>query len=158
MPVSHERLAWLAGVLDSDGSIGMTQNSAGSYVVQVQVTNTDHRLLDRVRGVYAGLGVKHRIGLLTNGATNVKHARALNICVGKFDQVLLLLEVVGPFMVSKFDRAALAAEFCRLRIAAMAKSRGANAVPYGPREHEIFAEMKKLQKAYKVYGGAYADG
>jgi hypothetical protein len=146
-----KRLAWLAGVMDSDGSVGISLSGRGVYVVQVQITNTDHRLLDRARGVYEALGVRYRVGLLTNGTKNAKHARALNLCVGRFEDVVKLLAAIGPFMVSKFDRAALAAEFCRLRISAKCG-------PYGAREHEIYAQMKHMQTAYKVYGGENADG
>ena len=149
---SIARLAWLAGVLDADGSLGISLSGRGVYVVQVQITNTDHRLLDRARAIYEGLGLSYRIGRLSNGQKNAKHAHALNLVVGKFSSVLILLDAVGPFMISKFDRAVLLADFCRLRVAANANGRGVNALPYGQREHDLYRQAKEMQRAYKVYG------
>src|SRR5262245_11706197 len=153
--VANTTLAWLAGVLDADGSIGLASNKFSTYLPQVQLTNTDHRMLDRVRSIYEALGVNYRIGLLKHGLHRENHAMARNPCVGKQAAVHLLLERVGPWLLNQFDREVLLSEFCRLRIAATKGGKGSNAEPYGEREHQIYLAMKSLQTSYKVYGESY---
>jgi len=47
-------LAWAAGVVDGEGSIGAYTNGASAYVLSLQVGNTDFRMVSKLHDMFGG--------------------------------------------------------------------------------------------------------
>lgn len=60
MKCSSEDLAWLAGILDGEGSVCLYKNK-GHYISNVVVTNTDDDILTEVERILQSLSILYRI-------------------------------------------------------------------------------------------------
>ena len=148
-------LAWLAGFIDADGSVAMRGHATcTSMAAVVQVAGTDPRARDRVISIYTEAGIKFSLadvktdvrGLL-KGREN--HARAWNVSVSRREDTHRLLTLIRPYLVCKQDRADLIIEFLSNRM--HETGRGRSAKPYRDRDHDIYREVKRLQKSFKEY-------
>ena len=62
MRCSPEELAWLAGILDGEGSICLYKQSAGGYLISnIQITNSDDAILAEVERILQALSILYRI-------------------------------------------------------------------------------------------------
>lgn len=52
IPSEDVSLAWLAGIVDGEGSIGIYKTNQNSRVINLSVVNTDQRILTRVEEIY----------------------------------------------------------------------------------------------------------
>lgn len=140
-------LAWLAGVIDSDGNIGFeTRSKAGANVTpRVVVTNTDQLLIDNCTRIYADLGITYYCKKRKRNS-NDGHIRkpCYDLQVHRLREIKLLLDAVTPYLVNKKQRALLSLEYCNVRIEKRdAVTRNADA-PYGEEEKAIVILMRQL--------------
>jgi hypothetical protein len=111
------RYAWLAGVIDGEGSLSIWRRktySSGRNHAEIicaqaglSITNSSAALLDECRVLLDALGVKY--SYITPG--NSVHRPIRRIFVRNYASVLKLLDAVEPHMVGKREQAALLREF-----------------------------------------------
>jgi intein/homing endonuclease len=97
-----EARGWLAGVIDSEGSVSMRPLKGRGFVRDVRVTNTDGALLDRVAEVLDSMGVSYtvydrsdraRLGskpisdLVVTGKSNLEKLLVLSLVTEKGDKL-----------------------------------------------------------------------
>ncbi len=140
-------LAWLAGVIDSDGSIGFEsgRKTGSNITVRVTVTNTDDVLISEVLRIYSILGISNYCKKRKKFGNDGHNRKPIyDLQVHRLREVRDILNLVIPFMHSKRRKAELAVEFCNIRISKREKvTRNADA-RYGVEEHSIVTLVNKL--------------
>lgn len=134
-------VAWLAGIIDGEGSITMGFYKArGVYGPAVSIVNTDQSILDeclRILGVLGCSSTVHRRKINHLGTRPVTQ-----IVVANHASVMRLLEIVHPYLRSEKKRVRGKAmlEFVQSRLPKSSErneSRG-----YTPREVELAAQVR----------------
>jgi len=93
--------AWLAGVIDSDGSIGLYDYGREGRRVQVQVGNVCKEFLERVREVIGcGSSAFH-----ARHPSHLGHKPMFNFSLKGSNRCYWLLRQILPFLIVKKDKA-----------------------------------------------------
>lgn len=92
-------IGWLAGIIDGEGHIGLSnQNSkkVRSVRVDLQIVNTDNKLIEKLVNILRKLGVnpyiRDRVHVKSTWNTNTI------VTVGKFAQIKRILDIVKPHL------------------------------------------------------------
>lgn len=141
------RAAWLAGILDAEGSIGLYKNGNGAYYARVTITNTDRLMKHAIEEILEDHGIavyiqdnqrqknknwKPRWQMIFTGAAKPKG----------------LLDLVLPYLVTKRREAELALEFIESRSSKRYLNREGSRWTRDPlteREQFIVEEVKRLK-------------
>ncbi len=125
--------AWLAGIIDGEGSIGLSKIERGNktFIAPViTITNTNKPLMDKVCAVYPNGNIYSR-----------QRESNLKICydwqLSKVNDVSNFLEQIFPFLAAKRDKAEVVLRFCKYR---MQKK------PYSDKELQFYNQLKDLDK------------
>lgn len=125
-------LAWLAGILDGEGSVSVqavTRKQTGNIVLvpYVCITNSDEGILKEVRRILDELGLKHRSysrDLKAGGFEGFKPC--FNLRVDGQQPVADFILRVGPYLKSeKIERAANVMRFIESRQKRLLENRNA---------------------------------
>lgn len=130
LPVTE--MAYLAGIVDGEGSIGIarhrvTKHNRTYFRPHLTISNTNEDLLE-------WLQARHFRG---NLVMNTKHRPYFKIAWGGFS-VAEVLKALLPYLVIKRRHAELLIEFCKLRIALKKKYK------LTPRMELIYMELRRL--------------
>lgn len=145
--------AWLAGIIDGEGNIGMSKSKAptpSGYVVvaYVQMSNTDKRIIDRVCEICRKANIKKIMVKGKESQRNEKWKDAWNIRISTLSEVEKICMELYPYLVAKKEQAELVAEFCRKRIKIdhkhSQKINGKFQVTYDGSELDIMGKVKAL--------------
>lgn len=116
-------LAWLAGIVDGEGSILITKNGhKGNYhghnmCVQFHITNTCGNIISKSQEIINSLGINCRLCTQDKGALNKSWKTAFRIDISKFSQLRILLAALLPYLVSKKGQAEIVLRFIDQRLA-----------------------------------------
>ena len=135
----REKLIYLAAVLDAEGSITIYHARQPSknyyaYLLQVQVGNTDFRLIDWLKSVFNG-----NISLRAHDNENWKDIKMWNVWGPR---AYRLLKRVRSFLIVKQKQADLAIEFYRKCVT----NTGKRPQWRKDKAYEYYLQMKKLNK------------
>ncbi len=114
-------LAWLAGLIDGEGTIGVHRTNAKSqkhpYLrPHFQIVNTDLRLLEKARSIMTAItGRPHNLVVTNKGGNGWKVG--YRIASNTQISVMLLLPLLIPYLVGKREQAELVLEFAKRRCA-----------------------------------------
>lgn len=140
-------LAWLAGIVDGEGSILITKNGhKGSFhghnmVIQFHITNTCANIISKSQEIINALGINCRIYSKDRKGSD-KWKPAFRIDISRFSQLKVLLTAIYPYLVSKHGQAELVLRFIERRI-------NANRTPYAQEDLDILQEYDdKYRKGY----------
>lgn len=133
-------IAWLAGIIDGEGSMGFSINSGRRPPAQIRLTvvNTHPMLIARVSQIFARLDVKFYFVYESGAKERRKDGKPtrdrLRILLTGTGSVRKVLERVLPYLTAKHDQAELLLRYTQWR---MARRRSV-----GPRtDHEVI-EMR----------------
>lgn len=122
-PVKQEWIAWLAGILDGEGHIGIAQAKRpenryrhGVYHSPVvQIANTNPLMMERAADVIEAVtGFRPAINKKSDNTKNVdRHRQAWVLQLNAKAIALLVLSVVRPYLVAKGEQADLVMAFVR---------------------------------------------
>ena len=148
--LSETDKAWLAGFIDGEGYIGIVKGKkkAGPwnsdsliYHPWVIVTSTDTKVLEDIQLV---VSTQKRASLSRTAGQKA----AYQVKITKFDDIVLLLEAVLPYLRLKQKQAKLLIEFCKYRdsvkIVTGRGSRGETS--FGDVEENIYLQLRELNK------------
>ena len=140
-------LAWLAGIVDGEGSILITKNGhKGNYkghnmVVQFHITNTCGNIINKSQEIINSLGINCRVYARDYQGAN-KWKVCFRIDISRFKQLKVLLEALLPYLVSKDGQAKLVLRFIDRRLTK-------NRTPYEQEDIDIIDEyITKYRKGY----------
>ena len=125
MDVKQTDLAWLAGFLDGEGTIGISRtnhkNQKTPYLRPlVQAPNTDRKAIDEmVRIIELVTGKKPSVCECNKG--NENWSKAWRVKVSTQWELLLLIPAIIPYLILKKRQAELSLEFCKRKYARSTK-------------------------------------
>ena len=146
--ITDTDIAWLAGIMDAEGSIGLYKNGNGNYYARVTITNTDIRMFDKIKNILEKLHLsvyikenerqkgrnwKPRWQMVFSGSTKPK----------KF------LNTLMPYLVTKKLEAKLTLEFIESRSIKRYQNREGSLwskAPLTKREQSLVDEVKNLKQ------------
>ena len=114
-------LAWLAGIVDGEGTIGIHRTNSKRYKhpylrPHFQIVNTDLRILEKARAIVTAItGRPHNL-VVTNKPGNgwkCGYRIAANTQIAN----VLLLPMLMPYLIGKREQAELVLEFSKCRLA-----------------------------------------
>ena len=150
-----ERLAWLAGLWDGEGSVGVTiSRSTGSaiHIPCIQINMTHRPTVERAQEILSDLGCSTRLQVIQ--PRSERHRVAFYVAVRRTAWLHAIGLAVLPFSVTKRQHWLLLVELCAARIARRglvapdgSLMRGgiqSDMTPYGDREIEIVNQLRLL--------------
>lgn len=142
-------IAWLAGIVDGEGYIGIqyyhTRKKNLSAGVELSICNTDEQIIFKSQNIIQKIGINPYIQTYMYGLKNrPKNKKQLKLVVHRMKQLSILLNNINPYLTgNKKERAELVLEFCKSRLGAYIPGRP---VPYSDREIEIIEKCMTKQK------------
>jgi hypothetical protein len=144
--------AWLAGLWDGEGHIGLnTQSRNPTDLAFILAMNmTCGVTMHRVSELLTQIGVRHSLVLRARKGKESFHKPLWQLRATRLPEALRLAEAILPYAVTKRQHWGLALEFCRLRVAGSYKPDGVSVrprkhrEPYGVREWQIHDEIRTL--------------
>lgn len=102
IPSQDLELAWLAGILDGEGSIGRYPIKTGGNIIGIVIVNTDEAILSKVEQIYKRLDIcYHRYNrqMYTNRSGTYKATRpCYELTIRRRDTAEQLLPLLIPFL------------------------------------------------------------
>lgn len=131
-PISRQvDYAWLAGILDGEGALGLgirtAQNGKPYLEAKIRVYNTDVRMIEKISRIYDELNVVFFYNLNRKRAEGWKDQ--LGICVTSQGSCLKILEAVMPYLANKCEIAQKMDDVIRY-VKSLPKGGGSVARPY----------------------------
>ena len=148
--VRDTEMAWLAGLIDGEGSVGITLSAQGVLTPQLQIAMTCERTIQ------AALDIVTRLGL--QGARYVyqqrdpRHQCVHHLHVARMVDVHRLVVAVQPYSVTKQGQITAVAEFtasrleCRGIDAQGRIRRGGRTRAYTERERALHGHLRGLNR------------
>lgn len=136
--VKETDIAWLAGFTDGEGYIGISKSLSSGYVKyspQIDIANTHLETVEQLKGILDSLGVTYHYRVTK---PHPVHKQRHHLRISRMKSVKQFLLSVYPFLRTKKKQAELLAEFVN--------SRALSYVKITPRDHEIHASLKALNK------------
>lgn len=101
-------IAWLAGIFDGEGSIGMypMRTRPGRFLLGATITNTDSAILDKIERIYQSLGIDSRrhlkVAWLKPHITSFQSRKpCYEIVVRRRLDIEKLLKLIQPILVGE---------------------------------------------------------
>lgn len=137
-------LAWLGGMWEADGSVGLFANKIGTkytqYEPMLQFVNTDILIAKEVMRILGRIGVGYY--QFTRIQTGLGTKLRYEIRIAGFKRCSTFLRYMIPYMVGcKKQRSALIKNFIDHRLSLPAKSK------YGEVEHRLYDEYVKYNES-----------
>jgi len=158
--ISREDFAWLAGIIDGEGCIGLyksykkndrdgSQGGKNKWMIMkrfISINNNDVALIKKVSEIYYALGIKFYYRL--KNRKNPNHKKTLAVIVEGQGSCKKLLTKIYPYLVAKKEEAKLLIEFVDLRkrkIQLAKRNCHSPKIKYGQEEENYLEQLKKLK-------------
>jgi len=152
-------LGWLSGMLEGDGHIGIRYSRVGTanpkryFLTNIEFTNTDKVIIEKVYDICLKLGTKMHIKLNKELKGKAHRRKCVFECrTHRMSGVEPILKAVLPYLVGeKRQRAELVLKFIELR-KAQHSNRGVGSgktIPYTREEIEVVYSVKQLINPWK---------
>ena len=158
MARNETQLAWLAGLIDGEGSVGITSHSDSSLAAVVQVCMTHEPTIRRAIQILRTHGIP--TAKYTYQEKKAHHKDAHHFRVVRIADVKRLADLMMPFAVTKLEQWKIVSEFCSIRITERGLNpsgqvrRGgdwrAGTKSYSSRERALAARAKEANKRGKL--------
>lgn len=144
------RVAWLAGLLDGEGSVGAHRTERGQIVGNVQLAMTCSRTVGVVRELLLELGIK-AVMHHHQERDPERHRDAFYLRVSRLVDVVTLCQAIIPHAITKRPHLELLLAFAQSRLAGQridASGRVANRAfrPYNDREVALQRQISTLNQ------------
>jgi hypothetical protein len=137
------RLAYLAGIIDGEGCIGLSRgsiNKSGYYRISsfINIANTDPRLILECVNILKDIGVNCNITQNSRKSLNVLKPVWV-IKIGGHKRIIKVLDNIEKYLVSKKDQSLLMRKFISQRF------NGGLTNPYTDLDNQVVEEMHILK-------------
>lgn len=135
---SREKLAWLAGIIDGEGTITIdykepgtdkrrTVDKYGSYHARVTIANTDLHLVEAIAKILEEHEFRYYVSLTTNIRVSrplAKEPRVIaTVAITGMKNCIKILDLILPYLVAKRREGELLKEYCVKRFAQLEHKR-----------------------------------
>ena len=150
--VRLDELAWLAGVIDGEGTINITKKLGSkkrarkdgtrkmNYWVFLQVTNTNEQLILKVIEIMKKLNANPYVW---EKKDTDKWKKAYQLSLQRMVKVKRVVEKINPYLIAKKRQAELVLKFIDSRLSKFQKGKG-KTNPYTEEEMKWINEIKRL--------------
>jgi hypothetical protein len=120
--VTQIEIGWLAGFIDGEGYIGITEyktrNRHVSYSCAIQISNTDEAMILKAQQIVQKIGVNPYIRTHGYGVRNMPKSKIVYVLViHRMNKIIPVLELVNSHLTGlKKERGILILEYCQLRL------------------------------------------
>lgn len=146
--MSDTLLAWLAGIVDGEGSIGIYQYKTEEVKPSISIGNTSVELLVAVVNILESLNLSYTVYHKTQQNRNWKHAGVVQMQSHR--DILTILNLILPYLVAKKSHAIVLKRFVESRLPKLAtggRAIGQNRrVPLDETEQLLKLELSILNK------------
>ena len=136
-------IAWLVGIIEGEGCIGVCNNVSGKYRVhspRISITNSDIELINACVVILKSLGLAYHVGRKTR---QKEFRNCWNITIMGHKRVKRFLEATLPFMLGEKRRQAeIILEFTNSRLNTC---KGTNQKAYTQAELQMLEELKRVK-------------
>lgn len=119
--VTPEKLAWLAGIWDGEGSIAIfkhrEKDGCIKYCSTINVVNNNLTIINEIIKICDELGVGFHLQEKERKSEN--HAQSYELITRKFKTIKKLMEVILPYLVGKKAQAEIVLRFVNKRLEKM---------------------------------------
>lgn len=148
----EDDLAWLAGIFDGEGALGLgttVANNGKPYLeAKIRVYNTDVRMIQKISRIYVSMNLVFFYNL--NRKVKAHYLDQLGICVTSQGSCLKILEAVMQYLGNKREIAAAMAEVIRY-VKSQPKGGGSVAKPYvGTEAFEHLMQAYEAARAHHI--------
>lgn len=106
-------LAWLAGIIDGEGYVGICKGST-SFRGEVCIANTNFELIAEVKNILNTLGVTYHVGI--QNITHLKKKQIEKVIISKHLGLEKVLSATLPYLIGKRLQGELVLEWVREKI------------------------------------------
>lgn len=140
--------AWLAGIIDGEGYIGLCKQlkGVGNFYPKIDITNTNLEMIEKIQAIYKKLVIDKEIKKYNKGKF---HKQVYNVGLTKKESIIELLNIVKDFLIAKKEQATLLQEWCEIRTKnpiTTSKRDGLKKRNCYDRELQIYEKLKELNK------------
>jgi len=161
--VYEKELAWLAGILDGEGYMiitnaikphkekkgGRTIGKSFSHRVCVGMSNTDMRMVQKVSEIWSNLDVRYWYQLTSHKKTYPNSKMIVSIQATGYRNIVKLLTPLLPYLVNKKDQAEKLLEYCKLRLENYSRERMTKEYGIDLELHKKYVEeLRQLKQQY----------
>ncbi|OGG08863.1 hypothetical protein A2154_02210 [Candidatus Gottesmanbacteria bacterium RBG_16_43_7] len=149
------KIAWLAGVIDGEGSFTIfnrkNKSKNGNFIVtptaNITITNSNKALIDECEQILKNIGVKYSLKNPRNSTTRTLE----RLDIRNYKSIMILINILLPYLVGKKDQAILMKEFVKKALFRIHFSNSTE-------RREFLVRMSKLNKLGQVIRRDYTPG
>jgi len=97
--MKETQLAWLAGLIDGEGSIILSQQRDGTMNTYLVITNTNVDILNNAEKIYQEFGINPHWYEKKNYRSH--HNKSFNLQITRLKQINLVLKAILPYLIGK---------------------------------------------------------
>jgi len=144
--VTDTQIAWLAGILDGEGSITMGYDKKKHYTPMIAVVNTNPEMIFEVCRILNELGCAFHAAARGDNRGSLGEKTCWQIQVHRLTSVEKILRRITPWLIAKKSRAQLMLVFVSSRIPKLnIKPRGRGSPsPYSEEEIKVGERIRHL--------------
>ncbi len=151
--VTTEKIAWLAGIWDGEGTFSIVKQYKRRYGNEIKnfglnpkltMENTSEIIINECCKILGGLGITYYIQERT--PRSVKHKRTYILSICRNDMIIKSCKVLLPFLIAKREQASLLLKYSQSRIENLTHYRPKNHVGYSDEEYSICEKLQLLNK------------
>jgi len=113
--VSETRLAWLAGIIDGEGSINMAKDKSGRYNPQITIVNTDANIILEIATVLNDIGCPFFLQQRKEMNGHYGKKPLWEVQIHRLTALTTLLKSIVPWLVGKKAKGMLMLKYVQLR-------------------------------------------
>ena len=146
--VSSERLSWLAGLWDGEGSICLFNaksqyNNKPKIVPAIIVTNCDSNIINEVLKIVDDLGTSL---FVFEREGNEKHKASFQLTSRSFSNVKIILTAISPYLIGKKSQAEMVLRYINKRQRLAEEQGKKNYLGFDNDDWEMLSEVKRLNR------------
>lgn len=153
----NERICWLAGIVDGEGSIGLKRCTLKrgnkvylNYAPMISIANNDLRMMDEIRAIFDKLKIKYSFTKRELSKRNKKWKDNYAVSITSYQMGINFLEIVLPYLISKKEQSEILIDFCRDRVNVNHRGQGGKFIKtYQGNEEDFFQKISALNKKGK---------
>lgn len=160
MRSANIKIAWLAGIIDGEGNLGIEKHNVVRlgkkgqryciYAARIIVTNTDDSIIKEVLSIYKKVGITFycRKRKRLYSSDGYKRKPCWDLQVHRLKEVLLLSNLIRPFLISKrkVKIVNLLIDFCQHRLKERSRVSRNGLAGYSDYEKRIYEKIILLNK------------
>ena len=114
-------IGWLAGIIDGEGTIGITRSNAKAYKhpylkPTFHISNTNTKILDKAEMIIRKIHPFTKVHITVTNRNVERQKTGYRLSVDSQKDMIKILPVIIPYLIAKKEQATLLLDFCTRRV------------------------------------------